>query len=59
MDIKLMIELDTDEDLSTQELKLVQAEMYICCHNIEQHRFGLISCRPLNVNGEDRRDIMS
>ena len=61
MIVKITIEVDSDVDLTTNQLYDVQAEMYGCCHEIEQLRLTKdveISCKPLNVDGVDRKDLM-
>lgn len=54
MIVKITIEVDSDTDLTSKQLMLIQAEMYRCCHNLEEHRFTRntnISCKPLNIDG--------
>lgn len=57
MIIKITIEVDTDKRIITEEgLRNIQGEMYQCCHNLEETRYGSVSCKPLNVDGLDWKD---
>lgn len=57
MIIKLTIEVDTDQRVLTDEgLRNIQGAMYQCCHTLEEMRYGLVGCKPLDVDNIKWKD---